>query len=53
MVGVPARRVGWMCQCGERLHPAGGSATCAVCGASYQESGGALRQTTPSKVRAS
>ena len=53
MVGVPARRVGWMCQCGERLHPAGDSATCAVCGASYQESGGALRQTKPSKVRAS
>src|SRR5207247_9341364 len=21
MVGVPARRVGWMCQCGERLPP--------------------------------
>ena len=52
MVGVPARRVGWMCQCGERLHPAGGQATCAACGASYQESGGTLRQTTPSRVRA-
>ncbi len=55
MVGVPARRVGWMCQCGGRLHPAsgGGGATCAVCGASYQESGGALRQIKPSRVRAS
>jgi len=53
MVGVPARRVGWMCQCGERLHPAGGQAACAACGASYQESGGTLRQTTPSRVRAS
>src|SRR5712664_2390946 len=53
MVGVPARRVGWMCQCGERLHPTGDQATCAACGASYQESGGALRQTTPSRVRAS
>ena len=51
--GVPARRVGWMCQCGERLHPAGGGATCAVCGASYQESNGALRQIKPSRVRAS
>ena len=53
MVGVPARRVGWMCQCGERLHPAGGQAACAACGAAYQESGGTLRQTTPSRVRAS
>lgn len=53
MLGVPARRVGWMCQCGERLHPAGGQAACAACGASYQESGGALRQIKPSKVRAS
>ena len=53
MVGVPARRVGWMCQCGERLHPSGGHATCVRCGASYVESGGALRQTQPSRVGAS
>src|SRR5256714_2410004 len=53
MVGVPARRVGWMCQCGERLHPGGGHATCAACGASYTDSGGTLRQTQPSRVRAS
>jgi len=57
MVGVPARRVGWMCQCGERLHPGpgGGRGACGVCGATYGESGGgggALRQTTPSRVRA-
>src|SRR5947208_9750386 len=53
MVGVPARRVGWMCQCGERLHPGAGRAACGACGASYEESGGALRVTKPSKVRAS
>jgi UDP-2-acetamido-3-amino-2,3-dideoxy-glucuronate N-acetyltransferase len=57
MVGVPARRVGWMCQCGERLHPSsgGGRAACGVCGATYEESGGGgggLRQTMPSRVRA-
>jgi len=52
MVGVPARRVGWMCQCGERLHPDAGRAACGVCGASYEESGGSLRQTTPSRVKA-
>ncbi|HEV8266095.1 MAG TPA: acyltransferase [Gemmatimonadales bacterium] len=49
MVGVPARRVGWMCQCGERLHVVSGRAACAVCGAAYQETAGALRQTTPPK----
>ncbi|HEY6853789.1 MAG TPA: acyltransferase [Gemmatimonadales bacterium] len=51
MVGVPARRVGWMCQCGERLQLAGGTAACAACGASYQESGGTLRQTQPPRVQ--
>ena len=55
MVGVPARRVGWMCQCGERLQTStgGGRAACGVCGATYEEAGGALRQTKASKVRAS
>lgn len=52
MVGVPARRVGWMCQCGERLHPTAGRATCGVCGATYEESSGSLRQTKPSRVKA-
>ena len=42
MVGVPARRVGWMCQCGERLQLAGASATCAACGSTYLEEGGRL-----------
>ena len=52
MVGVPARRVGWMCQCGERLQPDGGRATCGVCGATYEEAGGSLRQIKPSRVKA-
>ena len=47
MVGVPARRVGWMCQCGVRLSLAGGEAVCAVCGARYRESDGLLRQIDP------
>src|ERR1043166_8796682 len=37
MVGVPARRVGWMCQCGERLRVTAGKATCERCGWSYRE----------------
>ncbi|MGH7186155.1 MAG: acyltransferase [Pseudomonadota bacterium] len=43
MVGVPARRIGWMCHCGERLKPDGGRARCAACGSNYEESSGSLR----------
>jgi UDP-2-acetamido-3-amino-2,3-dideoxy-glucuronate N-acetyltransferase len=42
MVGVPARRVGWMCECGERLHVAAGSTSCQRCGKSYAEREGRL-----------
>jgi UDP-2-acetamido-3-amino-2,3-dideoxy-glucuronate N-acetyltransferase len=50
MAGVPARRVGWMCQCGERLAlPAalapGAHATCATCGESYVERSGLLARS--------
>ena len=38
MAGVPARRIGWMCQCGERL-PDTGVGTCAACGTTYARSG--------------
>src|SRR5436190_13722831 len=51
MVGVPARRVGWIGQCGQRLHPKAGRAACGVCGATYEESGATLRQTAPSRAR--
>jgi UDP-2-acetamido-3-amino-2,3-dideoxy-glucuronate N-acetyltransferase len=47
MVGVPARRVGWMCQCGTRLQLRDGAGRCPACGASYQEEGGLLRQIDP------
>ena len=42
MVGVPARRRGWMCQCGERL-PDSGVGTCAACGTSYEKSGSGIQ----------
>jgi UDP-2-acetamido-3-amino-2,3-dideoxy-glucuronate N-acetyltransferase len=45
MVGMPARRVGWMCQCGEHL-PSSGAGTCAVCGSTYESSDGVVRQLT-------
>jgi UDP-2-acetamido-3-amino-2,3-dideoxy-glucuronate N-acetyltransferase len=42
MVGVPARRIGWMCQCGERL-PDSGVGRCAACGIEYERSGDGIR----------
>jgi UDP-2-acetamido-3-amino-2,3-dideoxy-glucuronate N-acetyltransferase len=51
MVGVPARRVGWMCQCGVRLVVAREAATCGACGARYQEASGVLRQIDPPAPR--
>jgi len=44
MAGVPARRVGWMCQCGERL-PESGAGTCARCGSTYERTGDVVRRT--------
>ena len=48
MVGVPARRIGWMCRCGVRLVPAGGTVTCRSCGTRYREEGGLLHLIDPS-----
>jgi UDP-2-acetamido-3-amino-2,3-dideoxy-glucuronate N-acetyltransferase len=42
MVGVPARRIGWMCQCGERL-PDSGEGRCAACGTEYERDGDGIR----------
>ena len=50
MVGVPARRIGWMCQCGERL-PDGGTGTCAACGSTYVQDGDGIRRTSGPVVR--
>ena len=38
VVGVPARRIGWMCQCGERLPQAEGRVRCTRCGTQYRVS---------------
>ncbi|MGE0799230.1 MAG: acyltransferase [Lautropia sp.] len=36
MAGVPARRIGWMCRCGETLpRSSGGAIRCLQCGAQY------------------
>jgi UDP-2-acetamido-3-amino-2,3-dideoxy-glucuronate N-acetyltransferase len=47
MVGVPARLVGWMCQCGVRLNVSGGTARCEACGLAYEESEGRLDRVDP------
>ena len=38
LAGVPARRIGWMCRCGERL-PDSGEGKCPKCGTSYARAG--------------
>jgi UDP-2-acetamido-3-amino-2,3-dideoxy-glucuronate N-acetyltransferase len=35
VMGVPAKQVGWMCSCGERLPTASGLALCPACGNTY------------------
>jgi UDP-2-acetamido-3-amino-2,3-dideoxy-glucuronate N-acetyltransferase len=43
VVGVPARRIGWMCACGERLGGgAGEQLSCASCGRAYRRQGDGL-----------
>jgi UDP-2-acetamido-3-amino-2,3-dideoxy-glucuronate N-acetyltransferase len=43
VVGVPARKIGWMCQCGERLADKNPTA-CKVCGTQYRVDGVQLRR---------
>jgi UDP-2-acetamido-3-amino-2,3-dideoxy-glucuronate N-acetyltransferase len=43
MVGVPARRIGWMCECGERL-PQGDAPVCSACGKTYRLQQGELHR---------
>lgn len=45
MLGVPARRMGWVCRCGVTLPPAsaGGSFRCSACQATYRPEGDTLR----------
>lgn len=37
VVGTPARVVGWVCSCGEKLHFTSDAAACAACGNRYQQ----------------
>jgi UDP-2-acetamido-3-amino-2,3-dideoxy-glucuronate N-acetyltransferase len=42
VVGNPARQIGWMCACGERLRVEKGAGACGRCGERYVERGGEL-----------
>ena len=44
VVGVPARRIGWVCSCGVRL-PDGGEGTCEACGTTYARAGDGIVRT--------
>ena len=44
MAGVPARRIGWSCECGRTLHVEDGEGRCS-CGRAYRTIGDALEAT--------
>ncbi len=44
VVGNPARRIGWMCRCGQRL-PARDTSRCDACGLAYVVSEGQCRES--------
>jgi len=43
VAGVPAKRIGWMCQCGERLADKG-TGTCKACGTKYVKDGKGIKR---------
>jgi UDP-2-acetamido-3-amino-2,3-dideoxy-glucuronate N-acetyltransferase len=51
VVGVPARRVGWVCRCGVRLDDANGVGVCRECGSTYMIEAGVVTEvrTVPSR----
>ena len=44
VVGVPARQIGWVCECGETL---GEALQCGTCGRTYEVAAGGLREVAP------
>jgi UDP-2-acetamido-3-amino-2,3-dideoxy-glucuronate N-acetyltransferase len=45
VVGNPARRIGWMCRCGERL---GSKLQCGTCGTVYRKTKSGVAERHPS-----
>jgi UDP-2-acetamido-3-amino-2,3-dideoxy-glucuronate N-acetyltransferase len=47
VIGVPAKQVGWMCRCGERLEDGKEeTVTCAACGSRYRFAGAEIEPLT-------
>jgi UDP-2-acetamido-3-amino-2,3-dideoxy-glucuronate N-acetyltransferase len=44
MAGVPARRMGWVCECGTTLRLTGNSSSCGSCDRRYELNDGELRR---------
>ena len=44
VAGVPARRIGWACECGRRLEFEDSRADCPECGARFEEEEGGVRK---------
>src|SRR5690606_31075503 len=44
VAGVPARRIGWACECGVPLRANGAEMTCSTCGRRYVERNGSLQK---------
>ena len=53
MVGVPARRVGWVCQCGVTLKPLDATCSCGSCGMTYALKHGLLELLPASQMAGS
>jgi len=47
MTGVPAKRTGWMCECGVKMQEEILEITCGACGKSYSRKGQALTRLEP------
>jgi len=44
VVGVPARQIGWMCECGIKLEFKGAKAVCKSCKKEYRKSGSKIKK---------
>lgn len=44
VVGNPARQLGWMCQCGEKIHFKEHDAVCSVCSKQYNKTDNRVRE---------
>ncbi|MDD5503756.1 MAG: Gfo/Idh/MocA family oxidoreductase [Candidatus Omnitrophica bacterium] len=47
VAGVPARQIGWACECGTRIKPVGGKADCSYCGRRYVLRSGKILPAKP------